>query len=484
MLYRFRRYLPFLGILLLAVLSGCQGHVRPYERIKYPKLKQIQVPKIERLTLPNGMRLFLVEDHELPVIGLAAMIRTGSVYEPADKVGLAQITGQVIRTGGTSQMSGDQIDWILEQKGASIETSIELTAGHVSAWSLKEDFDTVLSILAGILREPAFSQEKIDLAKMQQRSAISRRNDDPGDIASREFTKLIYGPNSPYARHPEYQTIDRITRQDLVDFHKRFFGPNHTWMAIWGDFETSRMVSRVTELFGNWPAIDANLPHVPALDYRYVGSVNLIKKHDINQSYIILGHIGGRMDDPDYCALIVMNQILGQGFTSRLFRNVRSRQGLAYSVYGRYECQYDHPGLFMVGCQTQSARTVHAIKAMQQEINTITETEVTDQELAYAKEAFLNAFVFSFSSTGDIVRRLMAYDYYGYPPDFLEKVRQNVEKVIKADILRAAKSHLRPGALQILVVGRPEDFDQDLSVLGPVRSIDITIPGLTKEQED
>lgn len=456
----------------------------PYERIKYPTLHQIQIPKVERLTLPNGMRLFLVEDHELPSIGLAAMIRTCTVYEPADKVGLAQITGQVMRTGGTSQMSGDQIDQILEQKGASIETSIDLTAGHVSAWSLKEDFDTVLSILAGILCEPAFSQEKIDLAKMQQRSAISRRNDDPGQIASREFARLIYGPDSPYARHPEYQTIDCITRQDLVDFHKRFCGPNHTWMAIWGDFDTGMMVSKVKELFGNWPVIDGNLPDVPAVDYKYIGSVNLIKKHDINQSNIILGHIGGRMDDPDYCALVVMNQILGQGFTSRLFRNVRSRQGLAYSVYGRYECQYDHPGLFMVGCQTQSAKTVHAIKAMQQEIDAITQTEVTDQELAYAKEAFLNAFVFNFASTGDIVRRLMTYDYYGYPPDFLEKVRQNVEKVTKVDILRAARSHLRAGALQVLVVGRPEDFDQDLSVLGPIRSIDITIPGSTEGSED
>jgi len=434
------------------------------------------MPHVERLTLKNGMRLLLVEDHELPLINLAAMVRTGSIYDPPEKIGLAEITAQVMRTGGTSRMTGDQIDGLLEQKAASVEVGMGLTAAHISASSLREDFNDVLSILADILREPAFSQEKIDLAKMQLRSAIARRNDDPGDVAAREFAKLVYGPDSPYARHPEYATIDRIEREDLVVFHKRFFGPNNIILAIWGDFQRDQMVRMVEEVFSDWAGVDVNIPRPPSVEYRYRPTVNLIKREDINQSNIIMGHLASRMDDPNYHALNIMERILGVGFTSRLFRNVRSRQGLAYSVYGRYECQFDHPGLFAVGCQTKSDMTVRAIRAMQQEVERITGSLVTDEELAVAKEAFLNAYVFNFESTGQIVRRLMAYDYYGYPADFLERLRQDVAKVTKQQILDAARTHLRPDAVQVLVVGRPQDFDQDLGTLGPVNQIDITIP--------
>ncbi|KPK40543.1 MAG: peptidase M16, partial [Phycisphaerae bacterium SG8_4] len=179
---------------------------------------------------------------------------------------------------------------------------------------------------------------------------------------------------------------------------------------------------------------------------------------------------------PDYFALIVMNRILGGGFTSRLFRNVRSREGLAYSVFGSYSANYDYPGEFYVGCQTKSESTVYAIRAMLREVEKMRESEVTDEELALAKDSFLNSFVFNFDTRGEVVNRLMTYEYYGYPPDFLLQIKENVEKVSKADVLRVAKKHLRPDKVQILAVGRPQDFGEPLSSLGPVNEIDITIP--------
>jgi predicted Zn-dependent peptidase len=171
-----------------------------------------------------------------------------------------------------------------------------------------------------------------------------------------------------------------------------------------------------------------------------------------------------------------MNKILGGGFTGRLFKNVRSREGLAYSVFGSYSANYDYPGEFYVGCMTKSESTVYAIRAMLKEVEKIKEAEVTDEELALAKESFLNSFVFNFDTKGEIVRRRMIYEYFGYPEDFLMKTKENVEKVTKADVLRVAKKHLKPDTVQILVVGRPEEFDQPLSTLGEVNEIDITIP--------
>jgi predicted Zn-dependent peptidase len=407
---------------------------------------------------------------------ISARIRTGSIYEPEDKIGLASITGTVMRTGGTTTKTGDEIDELLEQIAASVETGIGLNSGSASMSVLKEDIDTGLSILADVLMNPAFRQDKIELAKINHRSSIARRNDNPGAIASREFDKLIYGPQSVYARHTEYATIDKISRDDLVAFHKKFYHPNNIMMGIWGDFDSDQMIDKIKTAFKDWQTARTDLISVPQVNYNFESTVNLIRKDDINQSNIYLGHIGGLRSDPDYFALILMNRILGSSFTSRLFKNVRSRQGLAYSVFGNYSANYDHPGIFYVGCQTASENTVKAIRSMIREVEKMTEELVTDEEIAIAKESFLNSFVFNFDSKGEIVRRLMTYEYFGYPPDFLQKTKTNAEKVTKEDILRVAKKHLKADKVQILTVGRPDDFDEPLSVLGNLNEIDITIP--------
>jgi len=470
------KFVLFSVLVLDLFWSGCARQLGDYKDLKYPKLREIQIPEIERVTLANGMRLFLLEDHELPLINMSLLIRAGSMYEPADKIGLASITGEVMRTGGTTTKTGDQIDEELESIAASVETGIGLDSGSASMSVLKGDLDKGLSILADVLMDSAFREDKIQLAKMQAHSMIARRNDSVRAIAGREFDRLIYGPQSVYARIEEHATIANISRDDLVAFHKKYFGPNNAMLAVWGDFDTKQMIEKIEKAFEGWQKVDPDLPGPPQVQYEFRKTVNVIRKDDVNQSNVYMGHIGGLMSDPDYFALIVMNRILGGGFTGRLFKNVRSREGLAYSVFGAYSANYEYPGEFYVGCQTKSESTVHAIRAMIKEVEKIRESEVTDEELALAKQSFLNSFVFNFDTKGEIVSRLMAYEYFGYPADFLLKIKANVEKVTKADVLRVAKRHLQPDKLQILAVGRPNDFDEPLSVLGPVNEIDITIP--------
>jgi len=417
-----------------------------------------------------------LEDHELPLIHLSARIRVGSIDESPEKVGLASLTGTVMRTGGTHSRTGEEIDEELERIAASVETGIGLNSGSASMSVLTKDLGTGLAILADILMNPAFPEEMIQLGKLRQRSAISRRNDSVNRLASREFGKLIYGSDSPYARSSEYATIDSITREDLISFHQRFFYPNNMMLAVWGDFQTPDMIQKIEGAFAGWEKRELQVSLPPKVNYEFRKTVNLIQKDDVNQTNIYMGHIGGLRNDPDYFALVLMNRILGSGFTSRLFKEVRSRQGLAYSVFGYYSANFDHEGIFYIGCQTKSETTVQAIRALTAEVEKMAASEVSDEELELARESYLNAFVFNFDSKGEIVNRLMTYAYFGYPLDFLEKAKEKIEKVTKSDILRVVRKHLHPDQMQILAVGRSQDFDEPLSVLGPVNQMDITIP--------
>jgi predicted Zn-dependent peptidase len=468
--------LIFLAVWLAFFITPAIWSQTSYKDLKYPPMGDLRIPEVKREVLSNGMIVFLVEDHSLPLIEVSVKIRTGSVYEPADKAGLAEITGSVMRTGSAGKRSGDQIDDELERLGASIETQIGSTEGGANMSVLKEDIDKGLSILADILMDPKFEQDKIDLAKVEQKSGISRRNDFVGQIASREFDKLIYGAQSPYARSAEYYTIDNINREDLVSFHQKYYHPNSVILGAWGDFKTADMLAKIKKAFARWPSAKVGNLDFPKVDYQYRSSVNLAIKEGVNQSNIYLGHIGSTINDPDYYALTVMNSIFGRSFSSRLFKKVRSEEGLAYHVAGSYNCTAGFPGTFYVLCQTKSQSTVEAIQYMKEEIKKLTTEEVTDEELSRAKEGYFNSFAFKYDTKQKVVERLMFYEYYGLPLDFMQQTKAQIEKVTKADILKAAKSHLHPDDLVILAVGKPQDFDQPLSVLGQVDTIDITIP--------
>ena len=468
----------FAGLILFAFLMGAAfAQKAPKDKFVFGPLNPIKMPKVEKAELPNGLKLLLVEDPEFPTINLFALVRTGAVFEPSAKIGLANLTGMALRTGGTKSRTGDQIDKELDTLAASVSTGIGQTSGTINVSVLKEDFDKALAILADLLTDPAFPQDKIDLAKIQMRTMISRRNDNVNAIASREFNRLIYGKDSPYARQAEYATIEAVTRQDLVDFFNAYYFPNNTSVAVWGDFKAKDMVAKLTAALGKWKKGKAAALPWPKVVEADKYTVNFIDKPDVNQSNIIIGHLGGLMSSPDLPALSIMNQILS---FERMFKRIRTDEGLAYSVWGSYDAGYIYPGTFSCGAQTKSQSTVFAIEIMLQEIRRIMDQEVSDEELAKAKDGYLNSYVFNFESKAQILNRMLTYAYFGYPLDFTEKQKAAVEKVTKADVLRVAKKYLKPDKVQILAVGKKADFDKPLSTLGNVNVIDIAIPPAKK----
>jgi len=447
-----------------------------YKSLKYPPLKQVKIPDVPSFTLSNGMRIFLLEDHELPLVSGFALVRTGNLFDPNDKRGLAELTADVMRSGGTSKESGDALDEQLEDIAALVESNMGESSATVSFAGLKETSDKVLDIFKGVLTDPEFRQDKIDLIKAQSHSGISRRNDDAQGIAERELTNIVYGRDNSYGWMIEHEHIDRIMREDLQQFYHRYYFPKNIMLAMYGDFSTAEMRDKLEKLFGSWNMEQPPVPPFPAVTAKPAPGVFYAEKTDVTQAFFSIGHLGGTLKDPDYPALEVASHILGSGFSSRLMSQIRTKLGLAYSIGAGWGAAYDHPGIFRIAGSTKSATAEEAVAAARVELEKMRSAEVTEQELKTAKDSVLNSFVFFFDSPAKTLNRVMMYEYFGYPRDFLFEYQKKIAAVTRADVLRVAKDHMHPDELTIVVAGNAKDFGKPLSALGTVENIDLSIP--------
>ncbi len=454
-----------------------------YSDLKFPPAPEIKLPPYSRFELNNGLKVYLVEDHELPLVSGIATIYTGDRLEPAEKTGLASIVGDTLRSGGTVNYPAEALNQFLEQRAAAIESGIDTTAGSASFSSLSEDLNEVFSRFAELLRQPAFPPERIEFTKNQWRGVIARRNDSPDAIAGREFQKLIYGATSPYARTIEYSTLDQISRPDVLNFYQQYYHPNNILLGIVGDFDSAQMRALIEAQFGDWqagspPVGRSLLQDLPEVQQVQQSGIFIVDQPQLSQSTLQIGHLGGELNSPDYAALSVMNGVLN-GLGGRLVNEVRSRQGLAYSVYAYWSPQFDYPGLFLAAGQTRSEATIPFIKATLAELEKIRSAPITESELALAKDSILNAFIFSFATPAQTLSRVMRYDYYGYPQDFIFQYQKQLKATTAADVQRAAQTYLKPEQLVTLVVGNAAAIQPPLGSLSPgskVTPIDVTIP--------
>ncbi len=462
--------------LLVSGLFGQESsNQESWRQVPIPPLRKFSPQEPTRVQLPNGMIIFLQEDHELPLISGTALIRGGSSSEPSAKTGLVSIYASAWRTSGTEKKTGDQLDDELEAIAAKVEAGGGVETTSLSFNCLKQNFNQVFADYIDVMEHPVFRQEKIDLAKRRMYTGIARRNDEIESIAAREAAILGYGKSSPYARLPEYATIAAITRQDLVDWHTRHFAPNNIILGIVGDFDAKQMQQQLTEAFGRLPKGTPYLPpQIPVPGPK--PGIYLAEKDDVNQSAIMMIGLGIRRDNPDYFAVRVMNEIFGGGFASRLFKNLRSKQALAYDVGGGVGAAYNHPGLTEISMGTKSASTAKAISGLYQQIDDLLNNPPTQDELSQAKDSILNSFIFAYDSPDKILNERMVYELYGYPADFLERFRAGVERTTIIDVSRVAHKYINKSRLAVLVAGNPADFDKPVTTFGEVRKLDISIP--------
>ncbi len=471
------------ALLLAAAPLLAQAHsstaptAEPWKRIPIPPLHDFKPVQPKRIELSNGLVIFLQPDHELPFINGSILIRGGSRDEPADKVGLVGLYGQTWRTSGTAAISGEALDDALALRAARVETSGGLATTTVSWSSFSKDFDPVFADTMDVLLHPTFKPDKLALAKRGAFSGITRRNDDAAGIARRQAAVLAYGKDSPYARIPEFSTIQAVQLADLSAWHARTVVPSNMIVAVSGDFDPATMEAKLRQAFASLARGSAP----PLLKGEYKDprpGVYFVNKTDVNQSNVYIVGLGTERTNPDYYALSVMNEIFSGGFGSRVFQSVRTKLGLAYSVGGSYGAAYDHPGMFTVAAATKSASTVSATQAMLAEIDRLKTVPPTPAEMRSARDQVLNSFIFNYDSPEKTLNEQVTLALYGYPSDFLDRYKSGIERVTAADVTRVAQKYIDAKKLAIVVVGNRAEFGTPLEggTLGPVTNVDIAIP--------
>lgn len=470
--------LVILLFLLVSCLpaAGAEQAVPPDPRTMTFRPLSFQVPTAERHVLDNGMIVYLLADRELPLVSIKAYLATGSIYDPADKAGLAQLTGAMLRAGGTSSIAPEKLDDELEFMASSIESGIGTDSGSVSMSCLTKNLDRTLDLFAQVMTAPLFRQDRVDQGKNQAVEAIRRQDDDLKDLADRELRKAIYAGH-PLGRFPTVSSVRAITREDLVAFHRRSFHPDGTILAVSGDFDQQEMLARLNKAFAGWKRKQPELPAVGQPSPALKKAVYFVER-DIGQSVIRMGHLGIDKNNPDLYAVTVMNAILGgNGFSSRMMAEIRSREGLAYNVASSFQAGRRFPGTFEAETETKAATTVRAIGLMEGIIRDMTLKQVTDQELALAKDSIVNSFIFAFTNAASVANLRARMEFYAYPRGYLENYRDNIARVTKEEVLRVARKYLRPEDMILVVVGDRKKFDKPLATLGKVTEI---MPGNSK----
>ncbi len=457
-------------LITLCCLGTAWGADRENPRtMQFPPL-HFTIPRAERLLLDNGTPVYLLEDHELPIVTVSALIHTGSVYDPPGKSGLAALTGAQLRGGGTTRLTAAQLDDELEYMASSVESSFGADSGTVTMTTLTRNLPRSLELFGDILHHPRFDEQRFTVARQRALEAIRRQNDDPKELADRELIRAIYRGH-PLGVIPTAASITAITRTDLTAFQQRFVRPDNLIITVAGDFNRNAIVDRLNRLIGSWrPATPLALPAVPPVPQTVTPEVLFARKR-INQTVIRLGHLGITKDDPDLYAVRLLDFILGGSFTSRLMMEIRTNQGLAYNVDSAFDVGRRFPGTFIAETETKADTTARTISLMTSIIAGIRTAPVSAEELTLAKESIINSFLFAFTTPASIVNQEARLEFYGYPPDYLDRYRQRIAAVTREEVLQAARRHLHPDAFKLVVVGDDRRFDRPLSSFGAVRTL-------------
>jgi predicted Zn-dependent peptidase len=469
--------LALAGVVLAAFVFSplAVGAQKDPKTLKFADLEfKAQKPGVTEIK--KGVTFYFKEDHEQPVISGMVIVRTGSIYEPADRVGLASLAMRMLKAGGTKTLTPDALEEKLDFLGSTVGSYAGLEYSAISLWTLSKNFAETWKVVLDILHNPAFDQERFDTEKKKDLESIRRRFDYPSSLGFALFSELIYGRDFPEARRTTNASINAITPDEVKAFYEKDIRDKELLIAFTGDFNQAEALALLKESFKGWKGTPPAELDLPKAALAAKPGIYLIDKPDLTQAIIMMGHLGLNNLDPDNVEVGIFNFILGTGsFNSRLMREVRSNRGLAYATFGMIGMGRDK-GMFYNFCQTKSQSAGEAIKLMKDINADMTRNPVTPEELEVAKKYEVNAFVHKFDSAQAVVSQAIYLKLDGYPDDYLDTYLPRIRKVDAVKVLAIGKRALRPDDMVILVVGKKAELGDQLKALGMGEVTELPLP--------
>ena len=469
--------------------SGATAQVRewPSERAPRPlPAREVKFPPYAMRTLSNGLQVVAVSHHEQPAVSLRLLIRAGGALDPADKPGVASLAAAVLDQGTTAR-SAEQIASTIDSIGGIMGSGSGTDLSFIQAIVMKDNFSLGLDLVSDIARNPAFAPEEVERQRQQMLSGLKVSYDDPEYLAGVVFDRLVYGFH-PYGR-PDAgtpQSIASITRQDLVAFHKTWFGPNNAILAIVGDVSSEEAFSGAERAFGKWPKLEAvpiRSAELPPPTRRLV----VIDRPGAVQTEIRVGHIGVPRKHPDYLALDLAIKILGGEGGNRLHRVLRSERGLTYGASADINPLKDG-GDIVAETDTRSESTAEALRLMVDELWRLQRQRVSERELADAQAYLTGSFPLTIETPSAIALQVLNAVFYGLNMEELQTFRERVNAITVDDIQRVARTYLHPDRLSIVLVGDANVFAKQLTGVGfdryeriAVNDLDLTSADLRRQ---
>lgn len=449
-----KRFLIFL--ILLSTSSPAFSKNRISEFIGGP-IQNWTPPVVEKSKLENGFQLYLLEDGALPIFQAKLFIQVGSTHDPITHSGLSELTANLLIGGGTLSKTPQEVDEWLDEQSIHLDVEVDQELTVITISSLAPQWERALDFLWEVVWQPRWDSERFQLFQRQAEEALRREEDQPDLILSKAFQKTIYGEGHPWALYPTAQTLQQITIPKIKEYYQRYFHPNEMLLAMAGDFSKER-VRKWFQIKGSpIPAHKVDHPNWSLIPFQNKSETKWISK-ELTQSFIEVGHLSLERHSEDRYAYGLLQYILGgDPFTSRLGKDIRKDQGLAYSVYSHWEANPVR-GLFKVHVETKAENQGKVLQRIQGHLTRISqEGNITAEELQMAKEALLNQYIFLFDSPFKAVALQTRVDLLGFPTDYLQRYPQKVQAVTLPEVQEVAKKYLDPKGLKTVIVG-PEDF--------------------------
>jgi zinc protease len=404
----------------------------------------------QREVLGNGMVLLTAEEHALPIVTITVLIQAGASLDPPDKPGVANLTAELLMQG-TPDRTASQISEAIEFVGGSLDVEAGRGVTTLSLHVLSKDLPLGLDLLSDVLLHPIFAPAEVQRKAHEVVAEIQHKHEGPGKVAAETFDALLFGSH-PYARPVEgtEASVPTITRDDLVRFHAAFYRPNRAILAAVGDVSAPELKQLLAARLGGWHPGGPPIQPVPAPTPPAQPVVRTIQR-EVTQANIMLGHLGVRRDNPDYYAILVMNQILGGGFNSRLTGTIREAKGWAYDVRSVFDSER-YAGTFRVRLQTKNETAQAAIEAVLAEIRRIRDHGVSATELADARAYLTGSFPLRLDTSSKVARLLANVEYYGLGMDYADRFSDLINRVSAADVQRVAQQYLHPDRYVLAVV--------------------------------